>query len=114
MTGAWTAVRLQGNPGLMEEVEVLLRESDEAEVTTSRIGEGGEGLDYDIEVLSTVVGLVSTLFLDGAIVPALWKALRRHKGSSVVVETPTRTVKITSTGELTEREVRALLKTLTS
>lgn len=112
MTEARTAVRLQGDPALMEEVEALLSDSDEIEVTSSDSGQGGEGLDFDIATLATIVGLVSSLFFDSAIVPSLWKALRRHKGSSIVIETPLRTVKITSTEELTEEEVRQLLMTL--
>lgn len=112
MTEARTAVRLQGDPSLMEEVEVLLSESGEVEMVSSGSGQGGEGLDFDIATLVTVVGLVSSLFFDGAIVPSLWRALRRHKGSSIVIETPLRTVKITSTEELTEEQVRQLLATL--
>jgi hypothetical protein len=56
--------------------------------------------------------MASTLFFDKAIVPTLWNLLRRRPGSRLSIETPTRTVEIRSSIELTEDEVERLIASL--
>jgi hypothetical protein len=108
-----TSVRFRGDPELVEEVARLLETSDGAQILARNTETDDDtGVDFDLSSVIEVVGLVSTLFFSGPIVPSLLRALRRNPGSKITIETPTRTVSIVSSTELHPDEVRRLIESL--
>lgn len=106
-------IRIQGDPAVVEEVAALVKESEEAEyVRTEQDDSGGIGADFALETVATVIAIASTLFFDGAIVPKLYALLRRHRGTRISIETPTRSVTIEVTGDLSEESLRKVLSEL--
>jgi|GEM_PF-4283534 len=113
MTGR--AIRIQGDPSVIEEIAALIEESDDAKyLRTEQDDSGGIGADFVLETIATVIAIASNLFFDGPIVPKLFTVLRRHPGTRISIETPTRTVSITSTGSLSEESLQNILRELTT
>jgi hypothetical protein len=110
------AIRIQGDPGVIDEISRLVQDSEQAKlVRIERDDSGGIGADFDLETVATIIAIVSSLadlLFDKPLVPGLWKILHRHKGTRVSIETPARTVTIESTGELTEESLRTALDAL--
>lgn len=107
------ATRVLGEPAVIEEISELVRESDEAElVRVEQIDSGGIGADFDLNTTASLVTIASFLFFEGGIVPKLWSILRRHPGTKVTIETPTRTVSIESTEALTPEALGTILGAL--
>jgi hypothetical protein len=108
-----TSVRFRGDPELVEEIARLLEASDGAEVLRIETEEDTDaGVDFGLDVVATLVGLVGSLFFNGAIVPSLMQALRKKPGSKITIETPMRTVSIVSSTQFSEDEVRRLIASL--
>jgi hypothetical protein len=108
-----TSVRFRGDPELVEEVARLMEASDGAQVLSRKTERDSDtGVDFDLSLVMEVVGFVSALFFSGPIVPSLVKALRKKPGSKITIETPTRTVSIVSSTELSDDEVRRLIASL--
>jgi hypothetical protein len=65
-----------------------------------------------LETVATITAIVSALFFDGPIVPQLCAVLRRHRGTRISIETPTRSVSIEVTGDLSEVSLKKILNEL--
>ena len=108
-----TAVRIQGEPDVVGEISELIQASKDAEfVRLEQDDTGGIGADFALETVATVIAIVSGVFFDKPIVPALWNILHRHKGTKVTIETPTQTLTIESTGNLTKDSLQIALDAL--
>jgi hypothetical protein len=107
------AVRIQGEPDVIGEISEVVKASDKAEfVRAEQDDTGGIGADFVLETVATIVIIASGLFFDEPIVPKLWGILRRHRGTKIMIETPTQTVTIESTGELTKESLQTALNAL--
>lgn len=68
-----TSMRIQGEPAVIGEIADLMRQSSTAEVRRIETDdEAGIGADFDLETVSTIIGIASNLFFAGPIVPALF------------------------------------------
>ena len=106
-------VRFRGDPELVVELERLLEASGDAEVVRFQTEEDTDtGVDFGIEVVATLVGLIGTLFFKDPIVPSLIHIFRKKPGSKITIETPERTVSMTSSTDFSEDEVRKLIAAL--
>jgi hypothetical protein len=106
-------VRIQGEPDVIDEIADLVQSSGEAEfLRVEQDDTGGIGADFALETVATIIAIVSGLFFDKPIVPKLWDILHRHRGTRVVIETPTQTVTIESTKELTKESLQTALTAL--
>ena len=104
-----TTVRIQGEPDVIEALAGLVKGSDEAElIRVEQDDTGGIGADFDLATIATVVAAVSKVFFT-AVLPALLKVLRRHPGSKITIETPTRTVTVVATGDLSAKSLKRIL-----
>lgn len=102
-----------GRPGVGEELAALLTASDDAE--DIRLGEadsGSIGADFQLETVATLTAVVAALFFDGPIVPKLYSLLRRHPGTRVTIETPTRSATLEVHGKLSEESLSRVLAQL--
>jgi predicted nicotinamide N-methyase len=110
-----TSVQIQGDPPVIEEIAAVISGSDEAElVRTESSDQAGIGADFALETVAVIIAIVSDVFFDKPIVPALFKILRRHKGTKITIETPTRTVSIESTADLSEESLQRILAAVTA
>ena len=108
-------IRVQGDPEVIDDVAALMDGAEECDLLRIETDDlGGIGADFALETVATAVGLASALFFDGAIVPSLWRLLRRHKGTTITIETPTRSVSITSSDDLTPEMLGDLVATLSA
>jgi hypothetical protein len=85
----------------------------EVEILERRVDDDVQGADFALETVATVVALVSAVFVDGPIVPAIVAKLKGTKRKKITIETPLRSVEITSSENLSEEEVRGILRVLT-
>jgi hypothetical protein len=110
------AIRIQGDPEVIDEIAQLVQESGAAKLDRiERDESAGIGADFVLETVATIIAIVSGVsgpLFDKPIVPGLWKILRRHRGTRVTIETPTRTITIESTGDLNEESLRTALDAL--
>ncbi|MFF4427121.1 hypothetical protein ACFY04_41355 [Streptomyces sp. NPDC001549] len=107
-------MRIQGDPDVIEEIAALVRESDVAEyMRTEEDDSGGIGADFNLEAVATLIGIASSLFFEGPIVPKLYGILRRRPGARISVETPTGSVSIKVTGDFSEESLYRALSELT-
>jgi hypothetical protein len=107
---AETSVRFRGDLELISEIEQLLDDSGEAEVIEFQAEEdSGTGTEFGIEIIATVVGLVSDLFFDGPIVPALVQVFRKKPGSKITIETPRGSIVVTTSGDFTKEQLRKIV-----
>ncbi|WP_030722428.1 hypothetical protein [Streptomyces sp. NRRL F-2580] len=107
-------IRIQGDPDVIKEIEALMRESDDAQyLRTEEDDSGGIGADFELDTVATIIGIASSLFFDGPIIPKLYGILRRHRGTRISVETPTGSVSITASGDFSEESLRRALWELT-
>jgi hypothetical protein len=103
-------VRISGEPAIIEELTGVLRKQSEFDVVDVKIVENDEvSLDFNIELVATVVGLASSLFFDRAIVPTLWSVLRKRRDTTITIESPTATVTIKATAGLTEAQIEKVI-----
>jgi hypothetical protein len=108
-----TSLRIQGEPPVIQEIAALVQDSEAAEVLRIETDdEGGIGADFDLETVSTIIGIASNLFFAGPMIPALLGIFRRHKGTKVTIETPTRSVSIESNKELSLDQLQEMLGAL--
>lgn len=110
------AIRIQGDPEVINEIAQLVQDSQHAElVRIERDDSAGIGADFMLETVATIIAIVSGvsgLLFDKPLVSGLWKILHRQRGTRVTIETPTRTITIESTSDLTEESLQTALKAL--
>lgn len=108
-----TGIRIQGEPDVIGELAAALEPADGVDVLRVETDDtAGIGADFALETVATLIAIASGLFVDGPLVPALWGILRKHRGTTISVETPTRTVTVRSDADLSEESVRAILAAL--
>jgi hypothetical protein len=83
-------------------------------VDTSPPHEEPESTDLSLSLglVVSIIALIEFVVVEGPLVPKLWKALKRNKPSEVVLKTPTSTVRLEWTGQLSEAAVRGALMQL--
>lgn len=69
-------------------------------------------LAFDLGDVASVVGLLSDLFMAGPIVPALIAAIKRTKPKKIVITSPFNRIVYEPHEDMTEDEVRVMLKKL--
>lgn len=107
------AIRIQGPPLVIAEVAALVQAADDAEYLRTELDDsGGIGADFGLETVATVIAIASALFFDGPVVPKLYSVLRRHRGSRISIETPTRSVSIEIAGDFSQDSLRKVLQEL--
>jgi hypothetical protein len=106
------SLRLRGDLEVLYDIEQLLEENDHSEVLAFDTEQDSAGADFDVTLIATLVGLVSDLFFDGPIIPALTKIFRKKPGTKISIETPQRSIVIESSPGITEEEVRKIMKIL--
>jgi hypothetical protein len=96
-----------------EDIDLLagaMAASEGAEVLRIEdVDDAGTGADFALESAVALVGLVQTLFVSGPIVPALRNLFRAKPESRIVIETPSRSLTITSSDALTDAQIKSLL-----
>lgn len=108
-----TSVRFRGDLELVNDIEQLLEESNAAEVLEFQAEEdSGTGAEFGVELIATLVGLVGSLFFDGPIIPSLVQIFRKKPGSKITIETPRRTIVVTSSTDFSEDELRKIIDSL--
>lgn len=108
-----TPIRIQGDPEVIEEIAALVRSSSHARfVRVEQDDQGGIGADFVLETVATLIAIASGLFFEKPILPNLYKLLNRHKGTTITIETPTQTVSIESTKDLSLESLKAVLDAL--
>jgi hypothetical protein len=107
------AVRIQGEPDVIGEISELVQASEQAEfLRVEQDDTGGIGADFALETVATIIAIVSGLFFDNTLIPKLWDVLHRHRGTRILIETPTQSISIESTGELTTEKLKTVLDAL--
>jgi hypothetical protein len=107
------AIRIQGDSVVVEEIAALIQASEDAQyLRTEQDDSAGIGADFALETVATVIAIASALFFDGPIVPKLYAVLRRHRGTRISIETPTCSVSVEVTGDLSEESLRKALAEL--
>ncbi|HTA34545.1 MAG TPA: hypothetical protein VK721_14090 [Solirubrobacteraceae bacterium] len=83
-------------------------------VDTSPPREEPESTDLSLALglVVSIIALIEFVALEGPLVPRLWNALKHNKPSEVVLKTPTNTVRLEWTGQLSEAAVRRALTQL--
>jgi hypothetical protein len=108
-----TAMRIQGDPDVISEITELIKDSNAVKfIRVEQDDSGGVGADFILETIATVIAIASSLFFDEPIVPKLWEILHRHKGTKITVETPTQTLTIESSGDLSIESLQTALSAL--
>ena len=69
-------------------------------------------LGFDLGTIAAVIAVVQGLAVDGPLVPALLRALRREKPRKIVISTPFSTITYEPTESPTEEEVRQVVTRL--
>ncbi|MFD5564440.1 hypothetical protein [Kitasatospora griseola] len=99
---------------MIEEIVALVRESNDVEYVRTDVDDsGGIGADFNLETVATLIGIATSLFFDGPIVPKLYGILRQRRGDWISVETPTGSVLIKVDGDFSEESLYRALNELT-
>jgi hypothetical protein len=108
-----TSVRFRGDLEVVNDIEQLLEESSAAEVVEFQAEEdSGIGVEFDVELVASLVGLISNLFFDGPIIHSLVHIFRKKPGSRISIETPRRTIIVTSSADFSENELHKIIESL--
>jgi hypothetical protein len=108
-----TSVRFRGDLEVVNDIEQLLEESSAAEVVEFQAEEdSGIGVEFDVGLIASLVGLISNLFFDGPIIHSLVHIFRKKPGSRISIETPRRTIIVTSSADFSENELREIIECL--
>lgn len=104
-------VKLLSSPELIHELE---KEAQKNPTQLKIISTGREKdptfLEFDIAEVATIVTVVQGAFYLGQLSLQLYQLLKSNKAKRVVLQTPLRRVEITATTDLTEDQVRDILK----
>lgn len=104
------AIRIQGDPAVVEDIAALIQENDDAQYIRTELDDsGGIGADFILETIATLIAIASALFFDGPIVPQLYSVLHRHRGTRISIETSGKTVVIKIDGDFSEEKLRNIL-----
>lgn len=106
-------IRIQGDPAVIDDIAAVVQASDDAEYLRTEVDDsGGIGANFELETVATAIAIASALFFEGPIVPKLYALLRRHRGTRISIETPTRSISVEVTGDLSEASLRQALREL--
>ncbi|MDR6417585.1 hypothetical protein J2808_004354 [Pseudarthrobacter sulfonivorans] len=94
-------------------MEERLTFEETVETTEQQPVKNPEKLNFDIGQVSEVVAIVQALFFAGPLIPEALGFLRRKRKQMVVMETPLGRISIEPTRELSDDEIREMLKKLT-
>lgn len=107
-------LRLVGDQQVLGEIRAALEEQPESDATVLSHGlvANPTALKLDLGTVADVVGLVSAGFFDGPMVRVLLDIFKRNEPKKIFISCPLGDVTFTPRPDLTEDELRAILRKL--
>ena len=105
-------LRFLSDEAFIQAVASEFSSDDSAEVGKPEVVSDPTDLGFDFSIVFALVTLVSELFFEGPIVPALRHAIRRTKPRRVRIESPFGTVTFEPSDDMSDDELRALMQRL--
>lgn len=106
-------LKLTSDPDFIEAfADEVARVDAGYEITSKGRETDPSNLAFSLGDIASVVGLFSDLLMTGPIVPALIAAIRRTKPKKIVITSPFHTLVFEPREEMTEEQVRAVLRKL--
>lgn len=104
-------ITIIADEALAEAIKAYAEENPaDMEIESERSNRDAARLGFDIGGAADIVTLVTATFFFGELAVRLFQWMRANRSNKIIIQTPMKTVEISNSAQLTEKEVLRLLK----